>query len=562
MTNPLVAERQDSTKVYSGIGVAESALDLYNGVRDGSWIEGGLGLAGTGLEAFSLKVDPLGRLGQYAVSWVIEQVKPLRDALNWLAGDADQIAAYAQSWKNAAKAVGGVAEGLKTEVANGTSGWTGPAADAYRRNTAEQGDYITAVGRGADTVGTVVEVVGVLVGVVRGFVRDLVAECVSTLVVRIPQWLAEAGVTLGSATPHIVASVGSLVALWAERIAEVIAKLTRSLAKLSPMLTKLGELWVSITSGLEKLRAGTRTATPNALDSVHTMSAAPGDTATSGARPQAGTETAPSSAQGDVPTPPEGAGGPTPGLSTASRGGEHWLQSVGGKLTPKEFTEFKGAMAKLSADPVPGQVPGSGQLTPHERDLMARAMKEVDITGGTVMQKVLPEAAVAKYLDGTNSPEVGGFVARQQDAGALRTPADLISGNRLDYPNSPYSASQSHISVMEFPAGDPSLYKTPVGAPAVPGTLPSDSPAVLHARDEMVAAAERAGVDPRTYTPTINEWPYTGAGVTGHPTKGVPEFVLTERVPIPEGATISRYDTGGNKVLVATYDRVLGWVKP
>ncbi|WP_156754613.1 TNT domain-containing protein [Actinokineospora pegani] len=264
MSSPLVAERQDSTKGYTGIGIAESAVDVYNGVQNGSWVEGGLGVLGSGLEVLSLALDPLGTLGQYAVSWLIEHIKPLRDALNWLAGDADQIAAYAATWKNVQNAVSSVAEEFRTEVAAGTAGWAGPAADSYRQNTAAQTEHITAAASGAGTIGTVVEVVGALVGTVRGIVRDLVAECISTLLIRLPQWLAEAGLTLGLATPHIVASASALIARWVNRITEVITKLTRSVEKLRPIMAKLGEIWEAIKSGLRKLRTGsTGPDTPN-----------------------------------------------------------------------------------------------------------------------------------------------------------------------------------------------------------------------------------------------------------------------------------------------------------
>ncbi|GLW92216.1 WXG100 family type VII secretion target [Actinokineospora globicatena] len=649
MTNPLVAAREDSTKGYTGIGLVESAADIYNGVQNGSWVEGGLGALGGGLEVLSLALDPIGTLGQYAISWVIEHVAPLRDALNWLAGDADQIAAYAATWKNVSQAVGGIATDFGTEVANGTSAWTGPAADAYRANTAAQGEHITAAATGAGTIGTVVEVVGALVGVVRGIVRDLVAECISTLLLRLPQWLAEAGLTLGLATPHIVASVGALVAKWVGRITDVITKLIRSVEKLRPILAKLGEIWEAIKSGLRGLRtkphgADTPSApdavrnapapvdapsttgqpnltTPNTPNSPSTSTAPSGSstptTTTSSAPPTPSTTTAPSGtsspsttpssvtptvtpssstvpsgsvspsttpssvtptvtpSSSTVPssssTPPTssttgGGGGGTPPVKPTTPGssGPHWTDTVRGKFTDAEWKDFKGAMDKLGADPKPGDVPGSGQLTPHERDLMARAMKEVEVTNGTLMQKVIPDADVANYLNGKYT-EVGGFVARHQDAGGLNTPADLINGNRLDYSGTPYDVSQPTIHTIEFPASDASLYRTPIGAPSmdpsVPGGLGATDPRVLAARDDMINAVENAGVNPDRYSPSINQWPYTGAGVTAHPTMGVPEFQMGSRMPIPDGSTINQFDAAGNKTVVAVYDSVLGWVR-
>ncbi|WP_051386130.1 WXG100 family type VII secretion target [Actinokineospora inagensis] len=621
MTNPLVAERTDSTKSYTGIGVVESAVDIYNGVEDKSWIEGGLGVAGTGLEMLSLAIDPIGTLGQYAVSWVIEHVKPLRDALNWLAGDADQISAYAATWKNVSQAVGAVAADLKTEVANGTSAWTGPAADAYRKNAAAQGDDITAAATSAGTIGTVVEVVGMLVGVVRGIVRDLVAECISTLLIRLPQWLAEEGLTLGLATPHVVGSVVTLVSKWTAKISEVITKLTRSVEKLRPIMARLAEIWAAIKSGLRKVRSASHgpetphapdglRATPDHVDppsshgephlsTTDTPGAPAGSTAPSGstspstttssAPPAPSTSSAPSgssapstspasvapsttpasvappvSPSSATPTTPHTPPPPSsamPAPTTPGSTGPHWTDQVRSKFTDDEWNDFKGAMDKVGADPKTGEIPGSGQLTPHERDLMARAMKEVEVTNGTLMQKVIPDDAVTKYLDGSWD-SVGGFVARHQDAGGLSTPADLINGNRLDYAGTPYDVHQPNIHTMEFPASDASLYKTPVGAPSVDGVLPPTDPRVLAARDDMVHSVEGAGVSPDRYTPQINQWPYTGAGVTAHPTQGVPEFNMTDRMPIPDGATINRYDAAGTKTVIGVYDSVLGWVTP
>jgi hypothetical protein len=183
--NSLVAELQDSTTAITGIGIAESAAEVHQGTAGGSWIEGGLGLAGGGLEALGLITDPIGTLLQYGISWLIEHVKPLSDALDWLAGDPDAIASYAQTWRNVAQPVGQARTELDGAVRIDTAAWTGNAGDAYRAFAAGQSERFTAPSTAAaGTVGTVVEAVGVLVAVVREIVRDLVAECIATLVAR------------------------------------------------------------------------------------------------------------------------------------------------------------------------------------------------------------------------------------------------------------------------------------------------------------------------------------------------------------------------------------------
>jgi hypothetical protein len=190
------------------------------------------------------------------------------------------------------------------------------------------------------------------------------------------------------------------------------------------------------------------------------------------------------------------------------------------------------------------------------------------------MQKVIPPHAVQGYLgdlnsDGTYSgggwdPKVGGFVARHQDAGVLTRPDDIIDGNRLDYANTPYKHGMSHIHTMEFPAGNElDNYQKPVGAPNIPGEISGHNPAVVRSADEMIDAAERAGVDPGTYQRSINAWPYSGIGVTAHPTMGTPEFKMTESMQIPHGTTINEYDASGRKTVIAVYDwPSRKWVQP
>jgi hypothetical protein len=101
--NPLVAT-EVSTPVdpLAGVWIAEDIEQLCRGVKDGSWIDGTLGAVSAGLDALAFVSDPLGSLLQYGVAWIIEHVKPLSEALDWLAGDPGQIAAHTQTWRNVA----------------------------------------------------------------------------------------------------------------------------------------------------------------------------------------------------------------------------------------------------------------------------------------------------------------------------------------------------------------------------------------------------------------------------------------------------------------------------
>jgi hypothetical protein len=98
-----------------------------------------------------------------------------------------------------------------------------------------------------------VEGAGLLVGLVRGIVRDLIAQFIGTLAARLPQWLAEAGLTLGIATPVVIGQVAALVAKWVDKIQTFIRGLLSSLRKLLPKVNSLGEILTGLKDELARL---------------------------------------------------------------------------------------------------------------------------------------------------------------------------------------------------------------------------------------------------------------------------------------------------------------------
>ncbi|HEX6682845.1 MAG TPA: hypothetical protein VF062_08620 [Candidatus Limnocylindrales bacterium] len=261
--NPLVAERQDSTQWYSGLGIVESINDTADGIESGSWIDTTLGVAGTGLDALGLVLDPVGSVVAWGVAWLMEHLEPLSDALDALAGDPDQIRANAQTWKNVSDHLATAASDLRSAVMRDIAEWSGQAAGAYRFSAQDQHEALAGLTRAAGAIGTGVELAGTIVGVVREIVRDLIAECIATLAVRLPMWLAEIGLTLGIGTAWVAGQVATLVAKWVKRIAKFIEALIKSFRKLSPLLSKLDELIEALRDVLRRM-SGRDPMDPNA----------------------------------------------------------------------------------------------------------------------------------------------------------------------------------------------------------------------------------------------------------------------------------------------------------
>jgi uncharacterized protein YukE len=215
--------------------------------------------------------DPVGVLLQYGVAWIIEHVRPLTEALDWLAGDPAQISAHAQTWRN-------VAADLRTDVDNlvravqwDVSEWSGAAADAYRSWATQQQQALEGLAKGAEAMAAITEGAGFLIAAVRILVRDAIATLVSRLIV----YAAEELASFGLATPLVVEQVTTLIASWAGKIARWLKSLLsslRALAKESKLLERLIEALKKI---LAKLRGKDAESAQDALNRVREKGAGP-----------------------------------------------------------------------------------------------------------------------------------------------------------------------------------------------------------------------------------------------------------------------------------------------
>ncbi|WP_254909635.1 WXG100 family type VII secretion target [Micromonospora sp. NBS 11-29] len=249
-TNPLVAGAADTGPgTWAGVWICEDIELIARGVRTGDWIDGSLGVVSAGLDALALVSDPVGALLQYGIAWLIEHVRPLSEALDWLAGDPAEITAHAQTWRTVAASLREDAAELAHAVRGEVAGWTGVAGSGYRSWAGEQQQALTGLAQGAEAMAAITEGAAGLVAAVRLLVRDAVAACVSRLI----GYAAELVATAGLATPLVVEQVTTTVASWGARIARLLRGLLASLRRLMPQVRRLGELIERLRQGLGRL---------------------------------------------------------------------------------------------------------------------------------------------------------------------------------------------------------------------------------------------------------------------------------------------------------------------
>ncbi|PRY25817.1 hypothetical protein [Pseudosporangium ferrugineum] len=251
--DPLVAAAAGApVDPWAGVWIAEDIEAVMAGVRNGSWIDASIGAVSAGLDALALVSDPIGSLLQYGVAWIIEHVKPLSEALDWLAGDPGQIAAHAQTWRNVASALQDRAADLDRAVRWDTSEWTGRAAESYRSWTSQQRDAVLALSGAAGTMAAITEGAGQLIAGVRTMVRDAIAVLVSRLIT----YAAEEVFSLGVATPLVVEQVSTLCASWGARIARWLKGLIKSLEQLRGLTAGMSRALEAVKKLLGRLRGG------------------------------------------------------------------------------------------------------------------------------------------------------------------------------------------------------------------------------------------------------------------------------------------------------------------
>lgn len=249
--NPLVAAPvHTGPSAWAGVWILEDIELIHQGVTTGSWIDGTLGVVSAGLDALAFVSDPVGALLQYGIAWLVEHVKPLSEALDWLAGDPAQITAHAQTWRNVASSLRDEAATLARDVTTDIAAWQGEAARAYRAWSTEQRQALAGLAQGADAMAAITEGTAGLVAAVRLLVRDAIATCVSRLIVYATELIATAGL----ATPLVVEQVTTLVAAWAARIARLLRGLLNSLRHLIPTIRRLGTLIDQLKQALARLR--------------------------------------------------------------------------------------------------------------------------------------------------------------------------------------------------------------------------------------------------------------------------------------------------------------------
>ena len=149
-------------------------------------------------------------------------------------------------------------------------------------------------------------------------------------------------------------------------------------------------------------------------------------------------------------------------------------------------------------------------------------------TEDTLMQKVIPKGDIQKYLDGSYSPQVKGYVTRAQDAKQLIDYDDIYNSLRLDYKHTAFNLMEDEsLGVIKFKTSNASSAKIPY-SPEMGGNV-VDGP------------------------------PFTGNGFTAATNgQAIPEFKFNNYISLQDGAELYEVTKSGQEILRGLYIKDAG----
>ena len=261
-TNPLVAERKDTTTPLAGTFLLEDGEALVQAINDKDWVAGGLAVVGGAFDAAAAASDPIGTLIAMGLGWVLDHVQPFNTWLEQLTGDADQVKAHATTWKNVHKHLQAPAEAMASHVTTDLADMNGRTITAYQGAAGDITHVINAAGTWAGAIGTALDITAFIVQFVHDFVRDAISEVVGSIL----SYAAELIATLGTAWPIVAEQIATRIASLIGQVGRNVKNLVTSARNLVKKLTDLKTLFHTLKNKLDdpfKNLHKTDTPTPN-----------------------------------------------------------------------------------------------------------------------------------------------------------------------------------------------------------------------------------------------------------------------------------------------------------
>jgi uncharacterized protein YukE len=248
---------QPTTTATTGAGIVDSYSSLVTSITSDAESEGekvcdvALSAAGVVTDTIGFAIDPLGSVLSAGVGWLLEHISFLREPLDALLGNPDEINANIDQLKQAALEMHMIAQEHQQDI-SGIDDWTGEAADTYRGSMSQLSEELDSMASTLDGTAAVVGISGMLVTTMRGIIFGIISDVIAELVKGALIAVASSVVSLGSSIAAYCGYAGTRAAMTASKCAAKISKLLGGLGRQAGRLGELAKAMQKLADGLDR----------------------------------------------------------------------------------------------------------------------------------------------------------------------------------------------------------------------------------------------------------------------------------------------------------------------
>lgn len=217
----------------------------------GGLVGGSFSIGGFQVDAMSLMSDPIATLAGSCANFLMDHLPPLPQMLKALGGDPRSVQARATQWTSTSEKVETTAKEYLARVDRTLRGWTGPAAESYRKFASTLSESISSLSQISAGIGKALSAVSGIVERIRTIVRNIIAELVGKLISWVAQALGTWGIGLSWVIPRAVTAIAQRVKKVKEWVTKLVTSVrdalqsirtvTSALKSVGPALTQISE---------------------------------------------------------------------------------------------------------------------------------------------------------------------------------------------------------------------------------------------------------------------------------------------------------------------------------
>jgi uncharacterized protein YukE len=246
------------TEWYEGAGVVESVagfVDTLTGESEGEGvdvIDAAIGGAGMVVDLVGSAANPLAAVFSAGVGWLMEHISFIREPLDALLGNPDEINANTHQLKSAALEMKMIAQEHREDVEAMGASWSGASNEAFRSNQEQMAAQYEALGKTMDGTAAIYALSGALVCELRAMIFDWIADLVGELIAGALIAAASAAVTFGGSIAAYCGYSATRAGMLASKMAARLSKLMAAMSRFGMRIAKLSERMSGLMKGLEK----------------------------------------------------------------------------------------------------------------------------------------------------------------------------------------------------------------------------------------------------------------------------------------------------------------------